>query len=236
MMKKNHPAKKTKIIKQIPKLIGVQSEISSPIVNEFLQKELNKRKNVISQSIASGILVKEPVFKDLAIKAIKESEGTVVSIPEESIVSSIDELIRKEGIFAEPASALTLAAVERLNQKKLFDSSDLITCIITGSGLKAPYILETIASQTKTTGKGSIIITKLKILSQISLSSIKGITGTIIQELIGSLSLAAIYQHLKALETKGLIYRKKEGKNVLYFITESGKKVLDALDILITLL
>ena len=53
---------------------------------------------------------------------------------------------------------------------------------------------------------------------------------------MGTISLAAIYQHLKELESKGLISRKKEGKNVFYFITESGKKVLDALDVLITLL
>ncbi len=224
------------IIEEIPKLIGVQSEISSPIVSEFLNIKRRTSAKKHSQTIASGVLVKEPMFKELAIESIKESEGTVVSISEESIVNSIDELIRKEGIFAEPASALTFAAVDQLNQENNFDSNDLIVCIITGSGLKAPYILETISSQAKTAGKGSIIITKLKILSQISLSSVKGITGTKIQELIGSFSLAAIYQHLKALEVKGLIFRKRDGKNVLYFITDSGKKVLDALDILITLL
>ncbi|GAH93942.1 unnamed protein product, partial [marine sediment metagenome] len=62
------------------------------------------------------------------------------------------------------------------------------------------------------------------------------ISGTKIQELIGNISLAAIYQHLKKLEENSLISRKKEGKIVLYFITNKGKKVLDALDILITLL
>ncbi|MFX1338442.1 MAG: winged helix-turn-helix transcriptional regulator [Promethearchaeota archaeon] len=54
--------------------------------------------------------------------------------------------------------------------------------------------------------------------------------------MIGSVSLPAIYQHLKELELKKLIHRKKEGKKVLYFITEEGKKVLDAMDVLITLL
>ncbi|MFW9827315.1 MAG: winged helix-turn-helix transcriptional regulator, partial [Candidatus Thorarchaeota archaeon] len=123
-----------------------------------------------------------------------------------------------------------------LNKKNFFEDKEPIICIITGSGLKAPYVLETISSQTRTTGKGSIIITKLKILSQISLASIKGISGTKIQEIMGSITLAAVYQHLKELESKKLITRKKEGKNVLYYITETGKKVLDALDVLITLL
>ncbi|MFW9945659.1 MAG: pyridoxal-phosphate dependent enzyme [Candidatus Odinarchaeota archaeon] len=222
---------------KFPKLIGVQSKSSAPIVNEFIGKPRDELKNLeIPKSIALGIFVKKPAFKDLAIKFIKESGGTVVAIEEELIVNSIDNLIRNEGIFAEPASTLTLGAVEVLNKKNSFHPNESIICLITGSGLKAPYILEAISSQAKTAGKGSIIITKLKILSQISLSSIKGITGTEIKEVMTSISLASIYQHLQGLELKGLIYRKKEGKKVLYFITETGKKVLDALDILITLL
>ena len=76
----------------------------------------------------------------------------------------------------------------------------------------------------------------MKILSQISLSKNNGIDGTKIREIIGSIKRAAVYQHLKELESKKLIFRKKEGKNVLYFITDNGRKVLDALDVLITLL
>ncbi len=229
--------KQIKIIDNIPRFIGVQSESLSPIVNEFLNEEAFKfDKEKAFKSMALGILVKNPIYKDLAIKCIKESEGTVIAVPEDLILSSVEELIRSEGIFAEPSSALTLAAVQLIDQKSLFELNDNIVCLITGSGLKAPYILEAISSQTKTTGKGSIIITKLKILSQISLSSIKGITGTDMKEIMENISLAAIYQHLKELETKGLITRKKEGKNVLYFITDSGKRVLDALDVLITLL
>ncbi len=229
--------KEINVINDIPKLIGVQSQSSSPIVNEFFKESKQKiepSKNY--KTMALGILVKKPLYKELAIKCIKESEGTVIAVPEKLILSSIEELVRNEGIFAEPASALTLSAAQLLEKKQMFEFRDNIVCVITGSGLKAPYVLEAISSQTKTTGKGSIIITKLKILSQISLSSIQGITGTKIKETMGTISLAAIYQHLKELETKGLISRKKEGKNVLYFITDSGNKVLDALDVLITLL
>ncbi|MFX1572047.1 MAG: pyridoxal-phosphate dependent enzyme [Promethearchaeota archaeon] len=228
---------KANIIKNIPKLVGVQSQFSSPIVNEFFkEREKNFSPQKVQNSIALGVLVKNPIYKDLAIKCIRESKGTVIAIPEDLILKSVDKLIRYEGIFAEPSSALTVAAVQSLQQKSVFDAKEKIVCIITGSGLKAPYILEAISSQTKTMGKGSIIITKLKILSQISISSIKGITGTQLNKIFDNVRLAGIYQHLKDLEIKGLISRKKEGKNVLYFITNSGKKVLDALDVLITLL
>jgi len=229
--------KDANIIRNIPKLVGVQSQVSSPIVNEFLDfKEYNPTKKEIYNSLALGILVKNPIYKDLAIKCIKESEGTVIAVPENLILSSIDELIRSEGIFAEPASALAFGAIQILQQKNTFKAQDKIVCLITASGLKAPYVLEAISSQTTTKGSGSIFITKLKILSQISLTSTKGISGTEIQEIMGTITRTAIYQHLKALEEKELIFRKKEGKNVLYYISDTGKKILDALDVLITLL
>jgi threonine synthase len=229
--------KQSKIIEYLPKLVGVQSSLSSPIVDDFFNKEkMSRIKSEVQKSHALGILDQKPMYKDLAIKFIKESYGTVVAIPEDLIVSSVDELVRNEGIFAEPSSALTLAAIHQLNDKNQLNPMDQIVCLITGSGLKAPYILEAISSQTTTSGKGSIIITKLKILSQISLSSIKGISGTKIRDILGSISLAAVYQHLYDLESKELIFRRKEGKSVLYFISDTGKRILDALDILLTLI
>ena len=233
-----HELLEANVIKRLPKLVGVQSEASSPIVDEFFKDKGSILKNQeIQNSIALGVLVRNPIYKDLAIKCIRESEGTVMSILEENILNSIDKLVRYEGIFAEPASALTIAAVQSLQNKNVFDDNEKIVCLITGSGLKVPYILEALSSQTKTTGKGSIIITKLKILSQISLSGEKGIYGSKIHEIISpGKKISGIYQHLKDLESKGLIMRKKEGKHILYFITENGKKVLDALDVLITLL
>ncbi|MFX1315272.1 MAG: pyridoxal-phosphate dependent enzyme [Promethearchaeota archaeon] len=229
--------KDANIITTIPKLVGVQSQISSPIVSEFLEVEkYNQPNKEIHNSLALGVLVKKPIYKELAIKCIKESEGTVIAVPENLILSSIDTLIRSEGIFAEPASALTFGAIQMLKQKNIFKGQDIIVCLITASGLKAPYVLEAISSQTTTKGSGSIFITKLKILSQISLTSTKGISGTEIQEIMGTITRTAIYQHLKALEEKDLIFRKKEGKNVLYYISDTGKKVLDALDVLMTLL
>ena len=225
------------IVEEIPKLIGVQSELSSPIVNQYNEiKGKEKQVKGTLKSRALGVLVKKPMYQELALKAIKKSNGMALAIPENLIITSAEELARNEGIFSEPSSALTIAGLNSLVQKEVILPTDTVICLITGSGLKTPFVLEAISTRAKTASTGGILSTKLKILSQISLSAQKGITGSKIKEIIGSISLPAIYQHLKELESKNLIIRKKEGKNVYYSITENGKKVLDALDILITLL
>ncbi|MFO8017955.1 MAG: pyridoxal-phosphate dependent enzyme [Promethearchaeia archaeon] len=230
--------KRAKIIDHFPKLVGVQTNACSPIVDSINE---NVDSSDISysedlDSYALGILVRNPLYLKPAMDAIIETGGKAVAIPENLMLTSSEELARHEGILAEPSSALTVAALNVMTQNDEISPADSVVCMITGSGLKTPYILDAISTRTKTAGMGSILSTKLKILSQISISEHRGINGSKLQEIIGNVSLSAIYQHLKDLEEKNLISRKKEGKSVLYFITERGKKVLDALDILITLL
>ncbi|TFF85312.1 MAG: threonine synthase [Promethearchaeota archaeon] len=228
--------KKAGYISQIPKLIGVQSTNLSPIVNKF-QKMKGKNESQMKDydSHALGILVKNPFYGDLAVEAIKESNGTAISIQENLMLSSAEKLANNEGIFAEPSSALTVAALNSLLQQKIIQSNERIVCLITGSGLKTPYMLEALSTRAKTAGMGGILSTKLEILSQINATKNKGIYGSKIKEIMGTISLPAIYQHLKELESKELISRRKEGKTVYYTITKKGKKVLNALEILIAL-
>lgn len=229
--------KRLDFIEKLPKLVGVQSEVCAPIVEEFFHKEGRtfEEKNIL-QSKARSIMVKNPLYREAAIRAINESKGTALAIPENLMLTSIGDLARYEGIFAEPASALTIGALTTLIQHYNMKPDEVVVCLITGSGLKAPYVLEALSTKAKTIGMGGILSTKLKILSQIFISDKKGIHGAKLKDIIGSVSLPAIYQHLKELESKKLIERKKEGKKVYYFITEEGKKVLDAMDVLITLL
>lgn len=223
-------------ITQIPKMVGVQTKAYSPIVDKFnnISKKIIKKGWKIN-SHALGILVKKPYYQDLALKAIQNTNGIAISIPEDLILSATEELASREGIFAEPASALTVAALKSLLEQNLIEKDEKIVCLITGSGLKTPYMLKALSTRAKTAGMGGILSTKLKILSQISLSKEKGIYGSKLKEMMGSISLPAVYQHLKELERKELIIRRKEGKKVFYTITNKGKKILEALETLITL-
>lgn len=228
------------IIKSMPKLVGVQTEAISPIVDSIEGKESHKSISSL-QTQALGILVKHPIYQKMASKTIIETRGCALSVSENDMIKAAKDLAKNEGIFAEPASALTVAVIDELLENHGMDKTDTIVCLITGSGLKAPYVLEALTSRSKTiggpVGRGSpILSTKLKILNHISLSGSEGINGTELKQIIGSISRSAIYQHLKDLKSKELIERKDKGRNVVYFITKSGKKVLDALEILVDLL
>ena len=228
--------KEAGFVSKIPKLIGVQSTQLSPIVNLFnRKKEKSKRKEQDYGTRALGILVKNPFYSKLAVEAIKESDGTAIAIQENLMLSSAEKLANNEGIFAEPSSALTVAALNTLLQRSFIQKDERIVCLITGSGLKTPYMLEALSTRVKTAGMGGILSTKLEILSQINATKDEGTYGSKIKEMMGSISLPAIYQHLKELESKELISRRKEGKKIYYTITEKGIRVLDALEILIRL-
>lgn len=219
------------VINELPKMVGAQVEGWSPIVDKYSLKKRVESSLKVTHTL--GILVKNPIYKDLAAKIIKVSNGEAITINENLILTAERNLARSEGIFAEPASALTVASVEQLKYQNIIDKNEKICCLITGSGLKAPYVLQALTHKSKTVGIGALLSTKLKILQLIELDSMY---GTQIQKNLGDISLPAVYQHLSELEIRDLIAReKKQEKRIYYNITPKGKKVLEAIQTLVDL-
>jgi threonine synthase len=52
------------------------------------------------------------------------------------------QLAGKEGIFAEPSGALSVAAAKKLLDEGIIDRSDIVVAVVTGSGLKDPEVLK----------------------------------------------------------------------------------------------
>lgn len=128
-------------IKELPKMIGVQAKGANPIVKMFKNKEecLKPIKN--PKTIATAIRIGSPVNWPKAIKAIKESNGTILDVSDKEIINAQYLLASKEGIFVEPASAASIAALLKLSKESFFDKKDKVVCIATGSGLKDPDII-----------------------------------------------------------------------------------------------
>ncbi|MBS3976912.1 MAG: threonine synthase [Syntrophomonadaceae bacterium] len=115
-------------IASLPKMIGFQAEGAAPLV---LGKIVEK-----PETVASAIRIGNPATWDGAINAAKESGGYIGSVSDQEILSAQRLLASSEGIFAEPASAASIAGILRHAKNKSFREDDLIVCVLTGNGLK----------------------------------------------------------------------------------------------------
>jgi len=212
-------------IKSMPRLVGVQSSGCAPIVNAYLGKS-EETENPMTR--ATSIFVLNPMRKDLAIKAMRESGGQAVTVSDQEILEAEQEIARMEGLFAEPASSGTVAALKKLLQESLIERDENVVCLITGSGLKATDVLQALSKRRKVALLGAEFSTKEKILRIISKKKTYGYE--IWKDLGRTMTRAAVYQHLNELQSRGLISIHSEGGRRYFLITERGRQILKAMD------
>ena len=209
----------------LPRMIGVQTEGCAPIVNELTEQSSSKSCNPSTRALA--ILVGEPLQSELAIKAIQESNGLALTVSDADILAAELQVAKLEGVFAEPASAATVAALQKLKADRISSDSSVV-CLITGSGLKATDVLQAMTKKQKTAGLGLAVSTKQKILK---ILSEKDTYGYDLWKQLGKImTRAAVYQHLNELSDKGLVVGYEENGKKFFRITERGRKVLAAFD------
>ena len=116
----------------LPKMLGFQAEGAAPIVKGHpIEKP---------ETIATAIRIGNPASWQGAVQARDESGGLIDSVTDEEISRSYRFIAEKEGVFAEPASAASVAGVAKLARKNYFKDVQgiQIVCTLTGSGLKDP--------------------------------------------------------------------------------------------------
>jgi len=127
-------------LETIPRIVGVQSSACTPLV-KAIQKALTPAE-VIAQPVSVGNTIAGAIADDIlfdaytALPAIRQTSGLAVSVSDEEMLEAEKLLARTTGIFAEPASASTIAAVKKLRASDIISESESICCIITGSGFK----------------------------------------------------------------------------------------------------
>jgi threonine synthase len=221
-------------IKTLPHLVGVQAEGCSPIVSAFASGEDEPTQLIRGETEAAAIRVSKPVFGELALRTLRESGGFATSVSDEEMLAAGRDIAKLEGIFAEPASASTIACLRSLVESGKIDRRDRITCLITSSGLKTDDILQSLTKRKRALGLGSMLTTKEKILRHISGGSTYGYE---IWKAIGKgMTIGAVYQHITDLEERGLISSTLKGKRRYYNVTDRGMHVLVALEDLQVLL
>lgn len=126
--------KESGLIEKLPRLVCVQAEKSNAIHN-FIQTGIYKNAEN-PNTIADSISVSTPSNAYMAKKAVEESKGFSITVSDEEIMKAQKTLASKTGIFAEPSSSATVAALLKLKNSKLLDKKEQIVLLITGNGLK----------------------------------------------------------------------------------------------------
>jgi threonine synthase len=129
-------------IHKTPRLTIVQSAGCAPLVKAFSNNESEvKEAWKKPQTIAAGLNVPHPYASYLIFQALKETKGTATAVEDKEIISSMKILLRK-GIYACPEAAATLAALEKLENQKVFDPDETILLYLTGNATKYFDLLE----------------------------------------------------------------------------------------------
>ena len=123
------------LIDRIPMITGVQAEGSCPIYKAITEN--SERVNFgPADTIADSISVGAPRNWAKALRAIRKSGGTAVTVSDNEILSAIPELARSSGVFGEPAGVTGFAGFRKMALAGETGQDETIAVVVTGNGLK----------------------------------------------------------------------------------------------------
>jgi len=117
------------VIHEPPRLFGFQAAGAAPLVLGHPVDD--------PQTIATAIRIGKPASWDKAIAAATESEGGILAVTDREILAAYRRVAR-EGLFAEPASAASVAGLLHLVAEGKLPAGATVVCVLTGHGLKDP--------------------------------------------------------------------------------------------------
>lgn len=128
------------LIERMPRLVGVQLAACNPTATAF-----HAGKDVVTPvekkpSLSDAIMNNNPYWGKYCLQAVRATGGTMLSITDEEFIRTIRELGREEGIFTEPAGAVSVAALDKLIKVPGFEQPGLTVCNLTGHGLNSPQV------------------------------------------------------------------------------------------------
>ena len=124
------PYRKQKICGRRPIMLGYQAAGAAPIVRG--------RPVENPETVATAIRIGNPVSWQQALAASRESGGWFAECTDEEILRVQKLLAQTEGIFCEPASAISLAGLLKDLELGKVGEGSTIACTLTGHGLKDP--------------------------------------------------------------------------------------------------
>jgi len=133
------------LLADLPRVHVVQPEGNDTIAGPLRDGKTNGQ-DVHCTTKISGLQVASVTDADGAIEACRATQGTGYLVDDQSVWDMQLRLAREEGIFCEPAAAVSLTAAIQALASGEISADATVVCIITGSGFKDPGSVEQMAS------------------------------------------------------------------------------------------
>jgi threonine synthase len=127
------------LIARLPRLAAVQAEGAAPFARGFADG-FAQRHRVKAETVATAIRIGDPASWDRAVRAIRETDGVVLTASDAEILEA-KASVDASGIGCEPASAASVAGVRKLVMSRMAARSDRVVAVLTGHVLKDPGVL-----------------------------------------------------------------------------------------------
>ena len=126
-----------------PRMVAVQANGCAPIVKAYEAGEEHAELWRDAHTVAAGIRVPVAIGDFLILRAVRESGGFAIAVPDEEIVTVRDEVAREEGLLLCPEGAATYAGYKRSLADGRVGRGDRVVLFNCATGLKYPMPLVT---------------------------------------------------------------------------------------------
>ena len=119
-----------------PRMVSVQADGCAPIVRAFEQGTEGATPWENPTTVADGLRVPRAIGDFLILRAVRESRGTALAVPDAAMIEGMLELGSTEGISAAPEGGAALAAIRALVANGSIRRSERVVLFNTGGALK----------------------------------------------------------------------------------------------------
>lgn len=130
------------LIDRLPRMVGCQTEATHPLLHALSNDSKEIEVQPEPESLATSII--EGRCGVHALEAVYDSGGTATAVTEDELRQAIQRMAGR-GFFFESASLATIASLVRLYEEGYFKPGETAVCVITGSGVKWPDVINQVA-------------------------------------------------------------------------------------------
>ena len=123
-----------------PRMVSVQSTGCAPMVRAFAEGAEFATPWADAATVADGLRVPAAVGDFLILRALRESGGTAVAVPDAEMMDAADLIGGTQGIFPAPEGGAVLAACRRLLAEGWLRADETVLLFVTGSGHKYEHL------------------------------------------------------------------------------------------------